>query len=87
MSNLPLGRTKRSGFEIMRDILQICREPSSYSKVWRHSGQEYPRFMAFLKDLKSLELLEETEQRILITTARGLEYISAIDTALSYLVK
>lgn len=87
--NLGIGRTKRSGFEIMRDIILIARNPVGYSTAWRLSNQEYPRWLGFLNQLVELGLLEKVEfdgkKNGLHATERGLEFVDALNRALSYL--
>ena len=87
--NLGIGRTKRSGFEIMRDIILIARNPVGYSTAWRLSNQEYPRWLGFLNQLIALGLLEKVEldgkKNGLRATERGLEFVDALNRALSYL--
>jgi len=87
--NLWIGRTKRSGFEIMRDMILISKNPVGYSAAWRLSNQEYPRWLGFLNQLLDLGLLEKVEHEGksngLHATQRGLEFVDALDRALSYL--
>jgi len=87
--NLGIGRTKRSGFEIMRDIIVIAKNPIGYSTAWRLSNQEYPRWLGFLNQLFDLGLLEKVEfegkKNGLHATQRGLEFVDALNRALSYL--
>lgn len=86
---LGIGRTKRSGFEIMRDIILIAKNPVGYSTAWRLSNQEYPRWLGFLNQLLDLGLLEKVElegkKNGLHATERGLEFVEALNRALSYL--
>jgi predicted transcriptional regulator len=83
------GRTKRSGFEIMRDIILIAKNPIGYSAAWRMSNQEYPRWLGFLNQLLDLGLLEKVEfqgkTNGLHATSKGLEFVEALNRALSYL--
>jgi predicted transcriptional regulator len=87
--NLGIGRTKRSGFEIMRDIILIAKSPVGYSTAWRLSNQEYPRWLGFLNQLFDLGLLEmvefEGKKNALHATEKGLEFVDALNRALSYL--
>jgi predicted transcriptional regulator len=87
--NLGIGRTKRSGFEIMRDIILIAKNPIGYSTAWRLSNQEYPRWLGFLNQLFELGLLEKVEydgkNNGLHATLKGLEFVDALNRALSYL--
>ncbi len=87
--SLGIGRTKRSGFEIMRDMILISKNPVGYSAAWRLSNQEYPRWLGFLNQLLDLGLLEKVEYEGktngLHATPRGLEFVDALNKALSYL--
>jgi predicted transcriptional regulator len=88
--SLGIGRTKRSGFEIMRDIILIARNPVGYSTAWRLSNQEYPRWLGFLNQLLELGLLEKVEledgkKNGLHATVRGMEFVEALNKALGYL--
>lgn len=73
----------------MRDIILIARNPIGYSTAWRLSNQEYPRWLRFLKQLLDLGLLEKVEydgkDNGLHATEKGLEFVDALNRALSYL--
>jgi predicted transcriptional regulator len=88
---LGIGRTKRSGFEIMRDIILIAKTPVGYSTAWRLSNQEYPRWIGFLNQLLDLHLIENVEfegrKNGLHATVKGLEFVEALNRALSFLEK
>jgi predicted transcriptional regulator len=72
---------KRSRFEIIHDILQVCRKPSTKGKVLRVVYLSYQTTEKYLSELKKRGLIE-CENGYYTTTSFGLEFLEGLGTLL-----
>jgi|SRR5579864_6832237 len=86
-----LGRKHgRSMFEIIYDILSICRKPSSPFFVQRVANLSNDRFVEIRDTLILMRLLEQIDMRLTIrkqymTTEKGLRFLQTFSESVSYL--
>jgi len=68
----------RSRFEIVRDILNICRKPSAKTRVMNIANMSYTQREHYLRELTKRGLIECCDNRYLITNY-GKEFLEGLE--------
>ena len=69
---------KRTGFEVMSDILRFCSEPRSPTKIIYQTNLSYKASKTYLAKLCSLGLLIQNSRKY-VTTDKGRQFISELE--------
>ena len=68
---------KRIGLEIMAEILSLCKQPQTKTRVMYRTNLSWKMLQKYLSELQSRGLLEEVHQSLskYATTRKGLKFV------------
>jgi predicted transcriptional regulator len=76
MSSVSDFMAKRSQFEILAEVLELCRKPTTRTRIMYNTNMSYSGMQKFMKHLQKLELLKLADDaKKYVTTEKGLEFV------------
>jgi len=71
---------KRSQFEILAEVLELCRKPTTKTRIMYKINMSYSVMQKFIEHLQKLELLKlANDAKKYVTTEKGLEFVRKYD--------